>query len=149
MQLRVTLRSAGDHPDPRSALANPANLGWITSANNNNSGDTAQVKSVVIGIKSCPERQNGTVWGCVTTALFENGASAPSGYETLTGSVDPGFVLSSIGAWTNYATINRYLTDLIPRTTSGSQGITLRTVSTQPNAPTGWHEYWLMGIRKN
>jgi hypothetical protein len=127
----------------------PATRGWITGADNNGSGDTAQVKSVVIGIKPCPVRGNGTTWGCVTTSLFSHQDTAPDGYKTSSASVGSGFVVSSVGGVTNVDRVRRYLADLIPRTTSGSQGVTLRTTTTVNSGITGFQETDMMGIRKN
>jgi hypothetical protein len=135
--------TAFDTPNPMFLTASEPdffNNGWLAEAHTAGGlADTADPKAVSIGIVPCPVHANGTQWGCLTTSSLANMSSGSGGYIS-TSVFESGTtkVVTAIGghgySFPN-AGVKRFITDLIPGTTT--QGATIWSKNTTTVAAGG------------
>jgi len=124
--------------------------GWYVAIANNGDGATGDAKSYVASLKPCPIRMNMTTWGCLTASSNATMGSGSGGYisTTLTESGTANMVTAIGGHGYSFPnqTVKRFITDLIPGTST--QGTTIISKNTATSAA-GGNIPWTLTIAKN
>jgi hypothetical protein len=126
------------------------NNGWYVAIGNNGDGATGNAKGYVVSIHPCVYRADQTIWGCLTVSDSASMSSGSGGYISSTVSVSgTANMVTAIGGH-GYSfpneTVRRFITDLIPGTST--QGTTIISKNTSPSAA-GGNVPWLLSIAKN